>query len=58
MELLGKQESPEVTQVMLEVIHNGNEVAWQHINMIGEYDFSKLTNSIASRFDTGKILAC
>ena len=46
-----------LTQEMLEVIANGTAVAWQQINMMGEYDFSKLTDSGDSRFDIEKILA-
>jgi hypothetical protein len=42
---------------MLKVIRNGTAVAWQHINMIGEYDFSKLTDLSTSRFNIKQILA-
>jgi len=41
-ELLTKVESADAIEEMISVIRNGTAVAWQHINMLGEYDFDKL----------------
>jgi hypothetical protein len=42
------QTAPEQQATLLETLKAGSVVAWQHINMHGEYDFSndKLTDSL------------
>ena len=42
-------------QALIGAIRNGSMLTWQHINMRGEYDFTKSANS--NRFDLKKILA-
>jgi hypothetical protein len=40
---------------MISVIRNGTAVAWQHVNMLGEYDFDKLLTDRNLRFNLQKI---
>ena len=40
---------------LLSTIKNGSLMTWQHVNMRGEYDFTKAANS--TKFDVSKILA-
>jgi len=40
---------------LLKTIQNGSMLTWQHVNMRGEYDFTKAANS--AKFDMNKILA-
>ncbi len=40
---------------LLGTIKNGSLMTWQHVNMRGEYDFTKAANS--SKFDIAKILS-
>jgi len=35
------EENPEHQQILLQAIARGSIVAWQHINLLGEYDFSE-----------------
>lgn len=39
---------------LLNTIQNGSMLTWQHVNMRGEYDFTKSANS--ANFDMNKIL--
>jgi hypothetical protein len=54
-ELLTKVESEKALEEMIDVIRNGTAVAWQHVNMLGEYDFNKLFTDRELRFDLKKI---
>jgi hypothetical protein len=54
---LAKTKSPEELAEMLEVIRNGTAVAWQHVNMLGEYDFNQLVDNQTPRFNIEQILA-
>ena len=54
-ELLTKVESEKALEEMIEAIRNGTAVAWQHVNMLGEYDFNKLFTDRELRFDLKKI---
>ena len=54
-ELLTKVESEEAMEDMIAIIRNGTAVAWQHINMLGEYDFDKMITNEKLRFDLKKI---
>ena len=49
--------SEQERQEILTVVRNGSVASWQHVNLIGEYDFSseKLTDSVGLQFS--KILA-
>jgi hypothetical protein len=31
---------PEAREILFQAIANGSVVSWQHINLLGEYDFS------------------
>ena len=31
---------PEAREILIQAITNGSVVSWQHINLLGEYDFS------------------
>jgi hypothetical protein len=39
---------PEAREILFQAIANGSVVSWQHINLLGEYDFSdeKLKDSV------------
>ena len=39
---------PEAREILFQAIANGSVVSWQHINLLGEYDFSdeKLQDSV------------
>ena len=39
---------PEAREILFQAIANGSVVSWQHIKMLGEYDFSdeKLRDSV------------
>ncbi len=37
---LGETALPEKRETMLQAIASGSVVSWQHINLLGEYDFS------------------
>jgi TnpA family transposase len=56
-DLLAKKQSPAEMEEMMEVIRQGTAVAWQHINMMGEYDFNQLSDNYLARFDIQQILA-
>jgi len=42
---------PEAREILFQAIANGSVVSWQHINLLGEYDFSdeKLQDSVGSK---------
>lgn len=42
-------------QNLLAAVKNGSVMTWQHVNMRGEYDFTKIDNK--SRFDLEKLLS-
>ncbi len=44
-ELLARIDSQPVLEEMISVIDNGTAVTWQHVNMMGEYDFIKLLDN-------------
>jgi TnpA family transposase len=54
-ELLTKVESMDAMEEMISTIRNGTAVAWQHVNMLGEYDFDKLLTDKELRFNLQKI---
>ena len=41
----------EAREILFQAIANGSVVSWQHINLLGEYDFSdeKLQDSVGIR---------
>lgn len=41
---------------MIEAINKGSAISWQHVNLQGEYDFTK-NNINGVRFDMDKILS-
>ncbi|MFC1659117.1 Tn3 family transposase, partial [Pseudomonadota bacterium] len=53
--LLMKCKEQEKRQEMLEIILNGSMIVWRHVNLHGEYDFSK-TDFKASNFDLKELL--
>ena len=56
-ELITKIESQEELEEIMAVIKNSTAVAWHHVNMLGEYDFTKLLNNSKLRFDIEKLKA-
>ena len=50
-------ESQEELEDIVSSIRNGTAVAWEHIDMLGEYDFSKLLNNKTLRFGMQKLMA-
>ena len=38
---LEKSDLPEIREAMLNAIAGGSVISWQHINLLGEYDFSE-----------------
>ncbi len=38
---LGENDLPETREAMLKAIASGSVISWQHINLLGEYDFSE-----------------
>ena len=44
-------------EVLRTVFKEEGGVAWQHINLLGEYDFNQLLDNRPSRFDINQILA-
>jgi len=45
---LGAAKAREIREILFQAITNGSVVSWQHINLLGEYDFSdeKLQDSV------------
>ena len=56
-DLITKVESQEELEYFVSSIRNGTAVAWEHINMLGEYDFTKLLKNKALRFDMQNLMA-
>jgi TnpA family transposase len=56
-EMLTKVQSQEEMEEIMAVIKNSTAVVWHHVNMMGEYDFTKLLNKNNLRFDIDKIRA-
>ncbi len=56
-EMLTKVQSQEEMEEIIAVIKNSTAVVWHHVNMMGEYDFTKLLNNNNLRFDIDKIRA-
>ena len=56
-EILTKVQSQEELEEIMAVIKNSTAVVWHHVNMMGEYDFTKLLNNNNLRFDIDKIRA-
>ena len=56
-QLLATTEDPEKRDELLKIIKNGSIMSWQHINMLGEYDFRNKPASNEPIFDIEKILA-
>lgn len=54
-ELLEKTENKEELKEILEDIRNATIITWQHINMIGEYDFTNLLEDRELRFNMSKL---
>ena len=54
-DLLAKVDSRPLLEEMLSVIRNGTAVTWQHVNLLGEYDFIKLLDNKSLRFDLERI---
>jgi hypothetical protein len=46
-----------IVEEMLKVIRNGTAVGWQHINILGKYDFNQLVDNQMYCFDLAHILA-
>lgn len=55
-QLLANNASLEDRKLMINVMQRGSIIIWQHINMQGEYDFTKYANNQNS-FDMKKIMA-
>ena len=55
--LLTDYKSQDELEELIEVVRNGTAVTWQHINMLGEYDFNTLQFDLSSRFDMPKLKA-
>jgi TnpA family transposase len=55
--LLTDYQSRDELEELIEVVRNGTAVTWQHINMLGEYDFNTLQFNQSSRFDMPKLKA-
>jgi hypothetical protein len=45
---LAETDDPEAREALLRAVVHGSVVSWQHINLLGEYDFSdeKLRDSV------------
>ena len=43
--MLTKVQSQEELEEIMAVIKNSTAVVWHHVNMMGEYDFTKLLNN-------------
>lgn len=52
---LRENDLPEKHEPMLQSIANGSVVSWQHINLLGEYDFSEEKIAGFSRYQAPKI---
>lgn len=50
-DLLAKVNSRLLLEEMISVSRNGTSVTWQHVNLLGEYDFIKLLDNKSLRFD-------
>ena len=50
-----EQIAAEHLEMYSNVIQNGIAVTWWHINMLGEYDFSKQQSEKGGRFDIQKL---
>ena len=55
-QLLATTEDPTKRDELLKIIKNGSIMSWQHINMLGEYDFRNKPASNEPLFDIEKIL--
>jgi TnpA family transposase len=55
--LLTDYQSQDELEELIAVIRNGTAVTWQHINMIGEYDFNTIQFDQSLRFDMQKLKA-
>jgi TnpA family transposase len=56
-QLLATTEDQAKRNELLKIIQNGSIMTWQHINMLGEYDFRNKIASNEPKFDLEKILA-
>ena len=56
-EMLTKVQSQEELEEIMAVIKNSIAVVWHHLNMTGEYDFTKLLNNNNLQFDIEKLKA-
>jgi TnpA family transposase len=56
-QLLATAADPAKRDELLKIIKNGSIMSWQHINMLGEYDFRNKPASNEPIFDIEKILA-
>jgi hypothetical protein len=54
-DLLAKVDSRPLLEEVLSAIRNGTAVTWQHVNLLGEYDFIKLLDNKSLRFDLERI---
>jgi hypothetical protein len=55
-DLLTEFQSQNELDNLINIISNGTAVTWQHINMLGEYDFNSIQFD-NSRFDMQKLKA-
>ena len=55
-QLLANNPDPAECLIMIESMRKGSVTAWGHVNMQGEYDFTKHSTN-DGRFDMEKILA-
>ncbi len=54
-EMLTRVQSQEELEEIMAVIKNSTAVAWHHVNMMGEYEFTKILNNNNLRFDIDEI---
>ncbi len=56
-ELIANEESGEKRKELIEIIVNGSIMVWQHVNLLGEYNFLSMPKNNAMPFNVPKILA-
>jgi TnpA family transposase len=56
-DLLSKTQSQAEIEEILDIVRNSTAVVWHHVNMMGEYDFTKLLNNKIRKFDILKLMA-
>lgn len=56
-DLLSKANSQQEVEEIIAVVKNGTPVIWQHINLLGEYDFNQLLSNHILQFGIQKLKA-